>query len=152
MGFQHKESYRQCSAKSKRSGVQCRNYAMHNGVCRMHGGKSIRGTDNASYYHGYHSKDAYAQLVWDIIKRTWRDGVQRMRLVLAMEHAPETLNTQLWNTHKIHCLREIRKPIPDIPKDHYITLWQAWKQGQSQGVQDAVRDILLGIYKSYLIA
>jgi len=32
---------RQCVAKSKRSGVQCRSWAMHGGtVCRMHGGSA----------------------------------------------------------------------------------------------------------------
>ena len=32
---------RPCTAKSKRSGTQCRNWSMANGKCRMHGGRSI---------------------------------------------------------------------------------------------------------------
>lgn len=38
-----------CHAKSKRSGQQCRNPAMSNGVCRMHGGNAGRPPTHGRY-------------------------------------------------------------------------------------------------------
>jgi hypothetical protein len=51
-----------CGAKSKRSGQPCRSRAMANGRCRMHGGKSLRGTASPSYKHGQKSRSFVAQL------------------------------------------------------------------------------------------
>lgn len=46
-----------CKAKSKQSGVQCRRWAMPNGVCYMHGGKSPPpGPDHPKYTTGRYSK------------------------------------------------------------------------------------------------
>jgi hypothetical protein len=47
---------KQCSANSKRSGELCRNPAMPNGKCRMHGGKAPTGFAAANFKHGRHSK------------------------------------------------------------------------------------------------
>lgn len=47
----------QCTSKSKRSGQQCKNPAMPNGKCRMHGGKSVSGLAHPSTKHGRYSKD-----------------------------------------------------------------------------------------------
>lgn len=49
---------KRCGAKSKRTGKPCRNWAMANGRCRMHGGKSTgapRKNDNA-LTHGLFAK------------------------------------------------------------------------------------------------
>ena len=54
-----------CSAKSKQSGVQCKNYALsHKKVCRMHGANGGPHTKqgaiacrNAPLKHGYYTKE-----------------------------------------------------------------------------------------------
>jgi hypothetical protein len=48
----------QCTAKSKRSGCRCKNYACRGrGTCRMHGGKSKRGSHHPNWRHGRFAKD-----------------------------------------------------------------------------------------------
>lgn len=59
-----------CKAKSKRSGEQCKNYALKNWrVCRMHGArggpKSEKGylaCKNASIKHGMYSQESQEEL------------------------------------------------------------------------------------------
>jgi hypothetical protein len=59
-----------CKAKSKRSGEQCKNYALKEwGVCRMHGAhggpKTIQGhhaCKKASFKHGLYSYEALQEL------------------------------------------------------------------------------------------
>jgi len=47
----------QCKAKSKRSGVRCKNNAVTGmQVCRMHGGKSLAGADSGTFVTGRYSK------------------------------------------------------------------------------------------------
>lgn len=46
---------KQCTAHSKRSGKLCRNPAMPNGKCRMHGGKAPTGFAAANFKHGRNS-------------------------------------------------------------------------------------------------
>jgi hypothetical protein len=51
-----------CSAYARRTGQPCRNGAMANGRCRMHGGKSPgapKSNDNA-YRHGDYTAEAVA--------------------------------------------------------------------------------------------
>src|SRR5436309_13954833 len=51
-----------CGAKTRSSGV-CRQPAMKNGRCRLHGGKSPgapRGERNGNYRHGLRTKEALA--------------------------------------------------------------------------------------------
>ncbi len=53
---------RRCGAKT-RKGTPCKNWAMTNGRCRMHGGKSIgapKGNQNA-FKHGIRSRSAIEQ-------------------------------------------------------------------------------------------
>ena len=53
-----------CGAKGKRSGLPCKNPAMKNGRCRIHGGKSPgapKGIANGNYRHGSYTKAAKAQ-------------------------------------------------------------------------------------------
>lgn len=57
----------QCTAKSRRSGVQCRGIAVStspNQKCRMHGGRATHaiGTNNSQFKHGRHSKYLPSQL------------------------------------------------------------------------------------------
>lgn len=49
--------HKRCNAKTKEGG-RCQNFAMNNGSgrCRMHGGKSKRGSDSPVYKHGLYSK------------------------------------------------------------------------------------------------
>lgn len=47
---------RQCDAKSKQSGQRCKNPAMANGKCRLHGGKTPKGVASPHYKHGRYSK------------------------------------------------------------------------------------------------
>lgn len=46
-----------CNAKT-RSGTHCKNLAMPNGKCRMHGGASLKGAELPQYKHGRYSKYA----------------------------------------------------------------------------------------------
>src|SRR5579871_5515650 len=50
-----------CGAKT-RSGGSCRQWAMPNGRCRMHGGKTPRGPALPQYKHGRYSKVLPADL------------------------------------------------------------------------------------------
>jgi hypothetical protein len=53
----------QCTARSKRSGQQCRKAAMHGrSVCYHHGGKSLVGAVSGTYRHGKYSKVLPARL------------------------------------------------------------------------------------------
>lgn len=46
-----------CGAKTRKGGP-CRQPAMKNGRCRLHGGKSKSGKDHGRYRHGKFTKDA----------------------------------------------------------------------------------------------
>jgi hypothetical protein len=46
-----------CGAKT-RTGGSCRQPAMKNGRCRMHGGKSLSGKEHGRYKHGQFTKEA----------------------------------------------------------------------------------------------
>lgn len=66
------EFTRQCAARSKRSGVRCKNYAVRGReTCRMHGGKSKRGMEHPAYTHGAYSKDfkAVGELFAKLVNR-----------------------------------------------------------------------------------
>lgn len=45
---------KECGAKT-RNGKLCRNAAMENGRCRMHGGVSLKGAEHPNFKHGYYS-------------------------------------------------------------------------------------------------
>lgn len=55
-----------CGAKSRRTGQPCRQPAMKNGRCRLHGGKStgprtkegLSNSKRASWKHGFYSAEA----------------------------------------------------------------------------------------------
>ena len=68
-----------CGAHSRRTGQPCRNPAMANGRCRMHGGKSPgapKGKGNGNYRHGGRSKEAQSKV------REWRAVLRAMRQLL----------------------------------------------------------------------
>lgn len=68
-----------CGAKTRSgSGVPCRQPAMPNGKCRLHGGKSRSGPAHGGYKHGYCSEE-YKEL-----KRQFRRDMTRMKEILAM--------------------------------------------------------------------
>ncbi|MDD2367548.1 MAG: HGGxSTG domain-containing protein [Desulfuromonadaceae bacterium] len=48
-----------CGAKT-RSGGTCRQPAMKNGRCRLHGGKSLSGREHGRYRTGLHTKEMKA--------------------------------------------------------------------------------------------
>lgn len=57
------KSLPRCNAKAKSTGVQCRQAAMKNGKCYLHGGKNPgapKGNQNA-YKHGYFGAEAIAE-------------------------------------------------------------------------------------------
>lgn len=51
-----------CTAKAKTTGKQCKNPAMPNGKCRMHGGRTPSGLASPHYKHGLYSKSIPARL------------------------------------------------------------------------------------------
>lgn len=146
MGFQHTDSYRQCSAKSKRSQKRCKAPAVHGrDVCRMHGGRSLRGISSATHCHGYYSQDWYSQLIWSLIKGIWRDCVQDIRLSEIRSKAPAqmTVKHPHWQRYQVNCMKAIRQPVPDIPASLYTPLWESFEFGQSGAVKAIIRDYLL---------
>lgn len=52
---------KRCGAKT-RGGSPCKNAAMPNGRCRMHGGRSLRGVSHPRFSHGRYSRDVIAGL------------------------------------------------------------------------------------------
>ena len=46
-----------CGAKT-RAGGMCRQPAMKNGRCRLHGGKSLSGKQHGRYKHGHYTREA----------------------------------------------------------------------------------------------
>lgn len=48
-----------CGAKTRVGGL-CRQPAMKNGRCRLHGGKSLSGAAHGRYKHGFYTKEAKA--------------------------------------------------------------------------------------------
>lgn len=148
MGFQHTNSYTQCTAKSKRSGARCKNASMKGRtVCRMHGGKSLRGISSATHDHGYHSKDWYSKFIWSQIKGIWRDCVQDMWIVIAQHNAPGemTIKHPYWQRYQADCMKALRQAIPDIPAELYSVLWDSFEFGQSGKVKIVIRDYLLSL-------
>lgn len=64
---------KRCGAKSKRSGLPCKNPAMPNGRCRIHGGMSPgapKGAANGNYKSGRFTQEAIEQR---------RDDLRRVR-------------------------------------------------------------------------
>jgi hypothetical protein len=58
MGTKHYPMPRiECGAKT-RAGDMCRQPAMKNGRCRLHGGKSLSGEAHGRYKHGGRTKEA----------------------------------------------------------------------------------------------
>lgn len=60
-----------CGAKT-RSGGSCRQPAMKNGRCRLHGGKSKKGKEHGRYKHGRRTKEAMAvsKEIYTLIRET----------------------------------------------------------------------------------
>ena len=46
-----------CGAKT-RAGGKCKQPAMKNGRCRLHGGKSLSGKQHGRYKHGHYTREA----------------------------------------------------------------------------------------------
>lgn len=71
----------QCRAKSKRSGVRCKNHAVQGkSVCRMHGAfagpktpAGISRIKQANTKHGWFSKEAFEE------KRVFREMIKELR-------------------------------------------------------------------------
>ena len=49
-----------CGAKTRKGG-RCRQPAMKNGRCRLHGGKSLSGIQHGRYKHGRYTQEAIAE-------------------------------------------------------------------------------------------
>lgn len=75
----------QCKAKSKRSGIQCRNHAVSKkNVCRIHGAfagpktpEGIARIKQANTTHGKYTKEAFAE------KRAFRQILKNYRKTLS---------------------------------------------------------------------
>ncbi len=77
----HAES---CTAQSKRSGETCRNPAMPNGKCRMHGGKTPKAFASPNFIHGRHSK--YLKHLPKLQKEQFQDNVSANELPTVLEN------------------------------------------------------------------
>jgi hypothetical protein len=87
MGFQHK-TYTPCGARCKRTGEACRNPAMNNGRCRLHGGKTPTGVKAHQFSHGYYSEDPIAKRLWQAIQRNYREMLKDERAARWLENNP----------------------------------------------------------------
>lgn len=82
---------RQCTARSKRSGQQCRKHAMHGrDVCLAHGGKTPRGAASPHFKTGRYSRSlpghlvaAYEQALHDPTLLSLRDEIALSEAMLA---------------------------------------------------------------------
>ena len=93
-----------CGAK-KRDGTSCQRWAMSNGRCRLHGGKSLRGVDAPSFKTGKYSKympPEFARRVWklsqdpDIIVLREDIALLEARLSQLLERIEGTNLKQAW--------------------------------------------------------
>lgn len=71
-----------CGAKT-RTGGACRQPAMKNGKCRLHGGKSKSGREHGRYKHGFYTKEMKAfnrELREDAreIMKEWREMSEKI--------------------------------------------------------------------------
>ena len=67
------EHHPKCGAHARTTGKSCRNPAMENGRCRMHGGKST----GRPLIHGFYTKDRKSKLkVAKEILRNLRDTIK----------------------------------------------------------------------------
>lgn len=81
-----------CGAKT-RGGSPCKNAAMPNGRCRMHGGKSLRGVAHPNFSHGRYSRDILAGMV-DGYLESLRDSKLLMlndEIALSVTYLKQTL-------------------------------------------------------------
>lgn len=84
-----------CNAKSKRSGEQCKNYALKGwGVCRMHGARGgpktregLHSCKKASFKHGLYGKEAMKELRFmsQLIKNEKALGKHYDKLLLELD-------------------------------------------------------------------
>lgn len=65
-----------CGART-RSGGMCRQPAMANGRCRLHGGKSKAGKEHGQFKHGYYSHEAIT------LRKKLRELLSEARKVLS---------------------------------------------------------------------
>jgi hypothetical protein len=80
-----------CGAKSKRSGVKCRNAAMPNGKCRMHGGKSLAGAASPSFKDGRTSKYQYLPPVLTArVEELTGDALENLEQSIKIQRSIET--------------------------------------------------------------
>ena len=71
-----------CGAHCRTTGQPCRSYAMANGRCRMHGGKSPgapRGEAHGNYRHGRQTIEAQDK------RREWRETLRVLRGLINSE-------------------------------------------------------------------
>jgi len=67
-----------CGART-RSGGMCRQPAMANGRCRLHGGKSKAGKDHGQYKHGFYTREAVR------LRRSLREMLHAAKVTLSDE-------------------------------------------------------------------
>jgi len=58
---------KRCGATNKRTGKPCRNWAMANGRCRLHGGKAPKGEEHPLFKTGLHSK-CFSETLKDVLE------------------------------------------------------------------------------------
>ncbi len=74
-------SLTRCCARTRQGG-SCRQPAMKNGRCRLHGGKSLSGAAHGRYVTGKYTKDALesGRQIDDLLRKC-RDSLKQFRLV-----------------------------------------------------------------------
>lgn len=90
---------RRCRARSKRSGQQCRAYAVEGmSVCRMHGGSSPQAREAAQRRKAEREATALLQVIWDPDAAPITNPVEALqKLAGQVQHAVNVLGAMLQN-------------------------------------------------------
>jgi hypothetical protein len=145
---------RQCTARSKRSGEQCKRLASvgHN-VCAMHGSKTPRGPAHPSYKHGKHSKVLPQRMRQDYERAIADEELMSLRSEIAVLDARITdLLTRADSGESGHLWRQLSaqmrtvdaSPDPESAQIAMTKLQQIIAAGSADGaLWDEIRDALL---------
>lgn len=132
---------KKCGAKTRAGGV-CKQPAMPNGRCRMHGGKSKQGVAHPQIKHGRYSKnlparmqESYEASLKDTNLLDLRDGIAVLdaRIADVMKRVDVGESLELWAT-----LRE-----------RYRELREAERVGDEQGASEALQEMARIINRGY---
>ena len=141
-----------CGAKT-RSGEPCKNYAMDNGRCRMHGGKSTgapKGNNNAEK-HGIWRKHLPEETLELVEQFQQEDKIQKLKRNIAIQEAAIIRSQKIMHVEDKEEVINHLKKIQESPKQkleeyEYEYPWQ--RQGNYLNALSRAMDTLTKMYKT----